>query len=847
MKHTALFLAMIGLVAAAVVAEDNFDQFNVPPKEPEARPSENIALGVSYAFSASPNYGYCTDPEDPKQLTDGVYSEGYFWVQKSTVGWQNKCPVVITFDLGEDKPIRGASFHTAAGRAGVAWPQGIFIFVAGEDKQFYELGNLVGLSAEHGLPPADEYGTHRYWTDELRTHGRYVAFVVSARPYAFVDEIEVYAGEADWLELPHEGEPTADIQAHVASLQVREAIMQRLRTDIAAVRYKAEEAAISDDERKGIFAELDAIRASLDDLPVDYGDDFRAVLPVNPLHERLFKAQADLWACQGYAPMTVWQSGLWDPISPVGDVPKPGGAPRDTAIGVYMMRNEHRAGSFNITNATQEPTTVEVRIAGLPGGTNPSYVTVHEVVWTDTSLAQPVAAALPEAPREGDAYVIGVTPGLTRQVWLTFHPVDVEPGVHEGRVQVKWKDETVEVPLALYLFPMRFPDNPTLHFGGWDYVNSGGHRGVTLENRDAFIAHLREHYVDSPWATSGVIPKGQHDATGAMTAEPGTADFDEWLELWPNAGQYCIFASVASRFLSSEGRSPGEGEPSRDWPMGTAEFETAVKDWAAFWANHAKEKGIDPGQVLLLLVDEPHSAKQDEIILAWAKAIRAADTGLKIWEDPVYKDMGQANPEMVAACHVLCPNRGIFLNADQAYRDFFAEQRKQGIALEFYSCSGPARLLDPYGYYRLQAWTCWKEGARATYFWAFGDNSGVSSWNEYRLTRSAYTPFFLDNTSVTPGKQMEACREGIEDYEYLVMLRDAIKAAEANGVSGEALDQAKKLLAELPEHVLEAGTRESFHWSEKIDRTVADDARLQILNALVALQQASGPQSQPDN
>ena len=156
---------------------------------------ENIALGASYTLDPAPNYEHSTDDADGEQLTDGVYTEGYFWTQLSTVGWQDQKPVIVTLDLGTVMPIRGVSFSTAAGLADVRWPLAIRIFTAGEDRLFHEVGDLVELSAEHGSPPATEYGTHRYWTDQLRTHGRHVSLVVWNEPFTFVDEIEIYGGE----------------------------------------------------------------------------------------------------------------------------------------------------------------------------------------------------------------------------------------------------------------------------------------------------------------------------------------------------------------------------------------------------------------------------------------------------------------------------------------------------------------------------------------------------------------------------------------------------------------------------------------------------------------------------
>ena len=63
---------------------------------------------------------------------------------------------------------------------------------------------------------AAQYGTYRYWTDRLRTHGRYVSLVVWNEPYTFVDEIEVYAGEPEWVNEPLPGPAIPDLKAYAA-------------------------------------------------------------------------------------------------------------------------------------------------------------------------------------------------------------------------------------------------------------------------------------------------------------------------------------------------------------------------------------------------------------------------------------------------------------------------------------------------------------------------------------------------------------------------------------------------------------------------------------------------------
>jgi hypothetical protein len=267
-----------------------------------------------------------------------------------------------------------------------------------------------------------------------------------------------------------------------------------------------------------------------------------------------------------------------------------------------------------------------------------------------------------------------------------------------------------------------------------------------------------------------------------------------------------------------------------------------VNEWITFWTHYSKGKGINPDQIYLLLLDEPRGPEQDNWIIPWARAIRKANVGVHIWENPIYEQFKtQPNLEMLGLCDVICPNRhSLLLEKDAKYRNAYFMQRDHGALFEFYSCSGPMHLLDPYAYLRLQAWMCWQYRSTAMHFWAFAAERSDSSWNEY-TSKSAgqnYTPLFIDATSVTDGKHFEACREGIEDYEYFVILKNAIVLAEKKGVADETLVQAKSMLEELPKRVLESGTPKSFSfkWNEKNNRTQADEARVQILEMLTTLE-----------
>ncbi len=782
--------------------------------------AENIALGAACAFDPAPNYAHCTDAGDAKQLTDGEYVQGHFWTQPGAVGWSGGGQIIITLDLGADKPVSGVSFSTAAGAAGVEWPNSISLLAAGEDGLFHDVGELTALSARQAAPPAEGYALHRFSTNALRIHARKLALVIFGEPFVFCDEIEVLKGGDAWMSEPLPGTGVADLRAHIARLLTHNGVKRRITADIAAVRRAAED--LDAEERQPVMDELDAVAAELGALSAEYGPDFKTILPLNPAHTRVFAALARVWQEKGLRELAVWAADPWHRMELCPALPGPAGADA-VRLHLDMMRNEIRSVAFNM--AAVEDMELDIEISGLPEGLQTPCIEARGAAWTDTRTGEPVAAALLPLEGAGNRFKLRLVPGLVRQVWLTVNTRELPPGVHELMVTAGGQP----LPLTIQVYPFRFPDRPTLHMGGWDYTNMPSFYEATEKNRDALVKMLREYFVDSPWAVSTAMPFGVHDASGAMTAPPDTANFDAWRRLWPDARRYCVFAAVGDKF--------------QQWPMGTPEFNRAVGDWAVFWDGYMRGAGLDPAQLLVLLVDEPFEAKMDAVITAWARAIHASGAGIRVWEDPTYTDMAKATPEMIAECDVLCPYRKLFYEGGDAYRAFFAEQHAGGKKLEFYSCSGPMRLLDPHTYCRLQAWDCWRYGAEATYFWAFADGAGGSSWNEYPQPRAAYTPLFIDPETVTAGKHLEAMREGVEDYEYFVMLDKAVKDGKGAAADREA---AARLLRELPDRVCAAmPDKGRARWELSALPNRADTARLEMLRVLMRLEHGNAsPQAE---
>lgn len=820
MRYLALILACALTGSAAAQAAD------------EAH-GPNVALGRPYIMEPAPNYTYSPDPGDAKQLTDGRHAGGNLWGDRGSagwpsVGWLHTKPVTITIDLGTAQPIGGVSYQTAAGKAGVAWPAAIFVLASDDGRTWTELGDLVALSSKRSHPPASGFAIHRFESSEIVGRGRYVRFMVDngPGPFVFVDEIEVFAGSESAAGAPRAAAGPPALAAggadYFAYARTRAGIEQATKRDLATARRRVADAEVDAALRRRLSETLDAADQALAGTPAPDPATFRAILPMNEAQAAAFAVIGALDAAAGAPPLAAWAADPWAPLAPDGAGPASAGVVR-----VAAANGEIRAGAINLRAAGERPLSVRLSIEGLPGGTNPAFIGVSSVAFTETAAGSPVAAALLPAPRDGDVYRVEVPAGVTRQVWMSFAPRDLPPGRHAGTIRVRVEGgPSAELPVELRVFAESFPPSTRLHVGGWDDTDSDDHYDLTPANVAPLIAHLRDRGVDSPWGMAQALAFPKLDASGRITAAPDTARFDRWIARWPGARRYLVFVNGKDDIAGVRRGTPG--------------FAPAVGAWLRFWADHAKKRGVRPEQISLLLVDEPHRSDQEERAVAWATAVRAAGTGVGVWSNPTREDPSEIPIALLDSTDSLCANRELGKLRGASYWDFFRSRRTATRTIELYGAVGRARTLDPYAYHRLQAWHADAIGADAIHFWSFNGSGGASSWNEFAARGQVFTPFFLSRDDVTAGKHMEAIREGAEDYELLARLRERIAEVARSDPDHPSLARARALAQVATERVLSAPGASEFAWSASKDRSTADTVRIEIAEVLDALRENAG-------
>ncbi len=666
-------------------------------------PGENLALGKSYTWSQKPSYGYSTDEGDSTQLTDGQHSVGYFWVQKSTVGWQMRKLLSITIDLEDVAPICGVSFNTAAGTAGVGWPAMIFILTSMDGESFEYVGELISLSGEYGLPEPQQYVIHRYVTDRLKAAGRYVKLVICpAAKFVFCDEIEVYRGDFSLAEaLP--GEPVEDDQALIAQHRLQGIVGVRLMYDIQDLRKILADADLKPTQRDDLSRRLDAL---LDEALATKFDrvEFWRGLPYNDLQARIYAVNAAIRRAQGLPEIAIWQKNRWDMLDPM-ERPEGEGA----SVTVPMMNGEYRSAAFNLTNYSDRPLQAKISIE-MADGTPADFVTIQEVQYVQTQERQVVADALPVAGRDDRGWARIPTPaGMTKQVWLTLHPTDLAPGRHQGTIRVEMGAKSFEAPLSVEIAPTQFP-RPPLSVFCWDYVGDTVSYAPNVTDLDGLAENLRSHYVDAPWAQSGSVPwpdEGAIDEEGHLTQPLDFGALDRWFDRFPDARFYCMFPNMLGGYRLRNGLE-----------LGTQRWQTAMGEWITAIVEHAQARDIEPERLCLLLVDEPHSDKNEQLIIDCAQALKQAQPRITVFEDPVRPDPTQALQEMYEVSDILCPNLPRLMTGGQRAIEFYQQLQRAGKRLFIYQCSGPHKLLDPYTYHRLESAagraTRWSTPTKAT-------------------------------------------------------------------------------------------------------------------------------------
>jgi len=406
---------------------------------------------------------------------------------------------------------------------------------------------------------------------------------------------------------------------------------------------------------------------------------------------------------------------------------------------------------------------------------------------------EPGAKPPPRMPRY-TAAPFSVAPNSNQPLWVEVSvPKDAAPGEYAGTVTVTAEGEKpLEVPVSLTVWDFALPDVPSLrtNVGGLGKRLLTGHAGFTpdtppyrdLERR--YAASLAAHRLCPPVPPYLRPPMGPDG-----TVQPATtrAALKEWIETYRVTG-------ISIPMLGAD-------------PAGK-DRDLNVKFLKSTWA-YLRENGWDKAAYVNVLLDEPDTKANYEEVRLRAKMIHEAAPGLKIFcpEQPTPQDPAWGS--LVGSVDIWAP---VWWRFDEAAA---AERQKAGEEVWSYTLQAPPEkgpdypcwlLDDPLLNYRIPAWTTRRYGLTGLYYWTVVYWPEADPW----VTPLSYKQKFNGEGILyypggeagidgpVPTMRLKALRDGMEDYEYLVLAGEAglekAKAIAASWTQWEA-DPAKLLAA----------------------------------------------------
>lgn len=436
---------------------------------------------------------------------------------------------------------------------------------------------------------------------------------------------------------------------------------------------------------------------------------------------------------------------------------------------------------------------------------------------------------------------VALPAGVNQPLWVRVTvPPGVPAGTYDGLIQLRGNGYGVDVPLRVEVFDFELPTRATCTttFGfspelvfRYQKVSDPAQRRQVL---DAYFKNFSAHRI-APYNPAPLDPPAVSwpalEAYKAATLTDINAAFTPAID-WTAFDAAMTVAIDTYGFnsfvLPVQGMGGGtfhsRTEPTMlGYPESSPEYTVAFTKYHQALQEHLRERGwLDEGYVYWF--DEP-DPKDYEFVMRGFKRLRevAPDLRLMLTEQP--------EPGLVGGPHIWCPISDAFDPAKAEGR------RAQGEKFWWYVCTGPKApyatlFLDkPATELRVWLWQTWQRNIDGILVWQSNYWTSDAAYPDPNIPQDPYldpmswttgydTPAgtrkpwgngdgrFIYPPEGANGQQAETyldgpvdsirwemLRDGVEDYEYFVMLRAAI---EQQAKAGKPVDQYRPLLSVPP-------------------------------------------------
>ena len=283
-----------------------------------------------------------------------------------------------------------------------------------------------------------------------------------------------------------------------------------------------------------------------------------------------------------------------------------------------------------------------------------------------------------------------------------------------------------------------------------------------------------------------------------------------------------------------------------DAPLTTERGKRIVGEFYRAVGDRMKHMGLRSEQFIMHPLDEPKTPEMYQQLLTFAQALKKVDTGIRLFNDPIRDYVNTLSEKALSYCDIICPDsRDLMLPGRDAVlrRKLIEKFRKAGKTVQVYSCDGPAKELDPISYHRYQMYLAAEMNMTGCHYWTFGPGIALqASFDAYRTGRGVqftdYLPFYSTPEGIFDAKHAQAIREGVQDYEYVTLIRKKIAEMRSKGkksIAAKVENTLNKILAEVSA-TIRYQSRAEIHWLHPHDHITMDKAQKKLLRLLESLE-----------
>ena len=367
---------------------------------------------------------------------------------------------------------------------------------------------------------------------------------------------------------------------------------------------------------------------------------------------------------------------------------------------------------------------------------------------------------------------IELAPFETIPFWITVDATDLEPGIYTSTIVVSGDHSSEKINVEIEILPIKISKESPLGVLVWAGVPNN-------ELKEAYMRDLVSHGANIFFGDFSLVKLGSN---------------------------FTIIGSSAFHSKAIGWQSPGNMK--KQFEKSRSFLERKLKNAVGYYANLAKEAGLDYHQWAIEVYDEP-TDNSSEVYAEIAKIIKEADPNVQVFANPaahwernsvtIEKTIKVLEPYV----DFWFPFSGNFVRTDE---DIFGYLKTLGKPIGYYSTPGIFSSKDEnaaFGYYRKAAMMAYHYDLDAFGFWAYNTYYG-SPWDDFDSIPGVDWP---NAAIVYPGpkgpittRNWEAVREGIQDYKLVVVLEELIEKAKAADLTVTASEEA---LLEIAEHLFQ--------------------------------------------